>query len=122
VLVPAYDDAAGVTAAFNLNLLDVLDRRLGADFDRDDFEHHAVWDADHEWIEMRLRARRALTVTGRDLDLEVGFAAGEELRTEMSAKFRHERLVGELDAAGFTPAGWWCDRDSWFSLSLCRVE
>jgi L-histidine N-alpha-methyltransferase len=121
VLVPAYNDADGVTAAFNLNLLEVLDRRLRADFDRDDFEHHAVWDADHEWIEMRLRARRALTVTVPELDLVVDFAAGEELRTEISAKFRPERLAGELDVAGFTAAGWWSDPDRWFSLSLWRV-
>jgi L-histidine N-alpha-methyltransferase len=122
VLVPAYDDAGGVTAAFNLNLLDVLDRRLGADFDRDDFEHHALWDAGNEWIEMRLRARRAVTVTVRDLNLVVDFDPGEELRTEISAKFRRDRLAGELAAAGFEPGGWWSDADSWFSLSLWRVE
>jgi L-histidine Nalpha-methyltransferase len=122
VLVPAYDDAAGVTAAFNLNLLDVLDRRLGADFDRADFEHRAVWDARNEWVEMRLRARRAVTVTLAELGLRVGFAAGEELRTEISAKFRPHRLRAELDQAGFAPAGWWTDPAGWFSLSLWRVD
>lgn len=121
VLVPAYDDAAGVTAAFNLNVLDVLNRRLGANFTRTDFEHRVRWDADNEWIEMRLRARRAMTVAIADLGLEVRFAAGEELRTEISAKFRRDRLESELVAAGFSPAGWWTDPDDWFSLSLWSV-
>ena len=122
ILVPAYDDAAGVTAAFNLNLLEVLNRRLGADFARADFEHRALWDDEHEWIEMRLRARRAHTVTVPDLDLQVRFAAGEEMRTEISAKFRRDRLESELAAAGFSPAGWWSDPAEWFSLSLWAVE
>jgi len=122
VLVPAYSDAAGVTSAFNLNLLDVLNRRLGADFDRSDFSHVAVWDARREWIEMRLRARRALQVTLPELALRIGFAAGEELRTEISAKFRRERLASELEAAGFAPSGWWTDREDLFSVSLWRAR
>ena len=100
VLVAAYDDAAGVTAAFNKNVLSVVDRELGADFDPDDFDHVALWDAEQEWIEMRLRARRALTVKIPALDLVVAFEAGEELRTEVSAKFRQEGVRGELAAAG----------------------
>src|SRR3954453_4904744 len=87
-LVAAYDDAAGVTAAFNRNVLSVIDRELDADFDPEAFDHVAVWDADSEWIEMRLRARREQTVHVRALGLDIGFAAGEELRTEISAKFR----------------------------------
>jgi L-histidine N-alpha-methyltransferase len=122
VLLPAYDDAAGVTAAFNLNLLEVLNRRLGADFARADYEHRAVWDVQHEWIEMRLRASRSLTVTVPELDLQVSFAAGEEMRTEISAKFRRDVLASELAAAGFSPAGWWTDSDGWFALSLWAVE
>jgi L-histidine Nalpha-methyltransferase len=120
VLVPAYDDAAGVTAAFDLNVLEVLNRRLAGDFDPADFQHVAVWDAENAWIEMRLRARRAVTVAVRRLDLEVTFAAGEEMRTEISAKFTRERLTGELTAAGLSPAGWWTDDDGLFSLSRWR--
>lgn len=118
VLVPAYDDAAGVTAAFNHNVLDVLNNGLGADFRHEDFEHVAVWDAEHEWIEMRLRAVRDVLVGLPAVGLVVAFDAGEELRTEISAKFRRERLTGELATAGFTPAGWWTDEESRFSLSL----
>jgi len=121
VLVPAYDDAAGVTAAFNLNVLQVLNRRLGADFDGAAFEHRAVWDARQEWIEMRLRARTALTARIADLGLTVRLAEGEEIRTEISAKFRPGRLRRELTAAGFEPAGWWTDEREWFAVSLWRA-
>ena len=82
----------GVTAEFNRNVLHVLNRELGADFDVDAFEHVALWDAEQEWIEMRLRARRAMTVHVPALDLTVEFAAGEEMRTEISAKFRRNGI------------------------------
>jgi L-histidine N-alpha-methyltransferase len=118
VLVPAYDDAAGVTAAFNHNVLDVLNNGLGADFRHEDFEHVAVWDAEHEWIEMRLRAVRDVLVGLPAIGLVVAFDAGEELRTEISAKVRREGLTAELATAGFIPAGWWTDEASRFSLSL----
>ena len=94
VLEAAYDDSQGVTAEFNRNVLRVLNRELQADFDPDDFEHVALFDRQHEWIEMRLRARREHTTLVRDLDLPVHFDAGEELRTEISAKFTPERLRG----------------------------
>ncbi|MFF0459494.1 L-histidine N(alpha)-methyltransferase [Streptomyces mexicanus] len=122
VLVRAYDDAAGVTAAFNKNVLAVIDRELGADFDPDAFDHVALWDAEHEWIEMRLRARTAQTVKVRALDLAVEFAAGEELRTEVSAKFRKETVDAELTAAGFEPVRWWTDAAGRFALSLSVVR
>ncbi|MGH3979347.1 MAG: L-histidine N(alpha)-methyltransferase, partial [Pseudonocardiaceae bacterium] len=118
VLVPAYDDAAGVTAEFNRNVLHVLNRELGADFDVPAFAHVAVWDAEREWIEMRLRADRTMTVRLPALDMQVHFEAGEELRTEISAKFRRDGLAAELDDAGFDPARWWTDPDDRFSLSL----
>jgi L-histidine Nalpha-methyltransferase len=121
VLVPAYDDAAGVTAAFNLNVLRVLNNRLRADFDLDAFRHVAVWDADRDWIEMRLRARGSMAVSVADLGLSVNFVDGEEMLTEISAKFRRDRVVEELSAAGFTPAGWWTDSREWFALSLWRA-
>lgn len=118
VLIPAYDDAAGVTAAFNLNLLDVLNRGLDADFDRTAFEHVAIWDAEREWIEMRLRATRDQRVHLAAIGLDVRFERGEEMRTEVSAKFRRDRLTAELEAAGFTGQGWWADPREWFSVSL----
>ncbi|GGS77148.1 MULTISPECIES: L-histidine N(alpha)-methyltransferase [Streptomyces] len=117
-LVRAYDDAAGVTAAFDKNVLSVVNRELGADFDLAAFEHVAVWDAEREWIEMRLRARTAQTVKIKELDLAVDFAAGEELRTEVSAKFREEGVRAELAAAGLTAVHWWTDPAGRFALSL----
>lgn len=118
VLVEAYDDAAGVTAAFNKNVLSVIDRELGADFDPAAFDHVAVWDADHEWIEMRLRSRTAQTVKVPALGLAVDFAAGEDMRTEVSAKFRKEGVRAELSAAGLELAHWWTDGEGRFALSL----
>ncbi len=119
-LVAAYDDARGVTAEFNRNVLRVLAERLGSDLDPDDFEHRAVWDAEQEWMEMRLVARRALTGRVRDLDLTVSFEAGEELRTETSAKFRREGIEAELAAVGLTPTGWWTDAAGDVALVLAR--
>ncbi|WP_405922973.1 L-histidine N(alpha)-methyltransferase [Streptomyces sp. NBC_00035] len=118
VLVTAYDDAAGVTAAFNKNVLSVVNRELGADFDPDAFDHVALWDSEHEWIEMRLRSLSEQTVKIPALDLAVDFADGEELRTEISAKFREEGVRGELAAAGFELAHWWTDTEGRFALSL----
>lgn len=120
-LVAAYDDAAGVTAAFNKNVLDVINRELGADFDPDDFSHVARWDPEQEWIEMRLRARTGVTVKIRDLDLVVGFEPGEELRTEVSAKFREDGVRRELAAAGLTQTHWWTETAGRFALSLARA-
>ncbi|TXS05179.1 L-histidine N(alpha)-methyltransferase [Streptomyces sp. col6] len=122
VLVAAYDDAAGVTAAFNRNVLSVVDRELGADFVPEDFAHVARWNPQEEWIEMRLRARRSLTVKIPELDLVVPFDAGEELRTEVSAKFREDGVRRELAAAGLRLAHWWTDAEDRFALSLSTVE
>ncbi|NEC02708.1 L-histidine N(alpha)-methyltransferase [Streptomyces anulatus] len=120
-LVAAYDDAAGVTAAFNRNVLNVVNRELGADFPLDDFDHLAVWNPRDRWIEMRLRARRALSVKIRELDLVVPFGAGEELRTEVSAKFRQEDVREELSAAGMRLTQWWTDSAGRFALSLATA-
>ena len=117
-LVRAYDDAAGVTAAFNLNVLHVINRELGADFDTDRFEHVALWDAEQEWIEMRLRSLDAQRVDVPGLGLTVDFAPGEELRTEISAKFRQEKVAAELTAAGLHLEQWWTDEPGDFALSL----
>jgi L-histidine N-alpha-methyltransferase len=121
VLVPAYDDAAGVTAEFNRNVLRVINRELRADFDVEAFDHVALWDAEHEWIEMRLRARTAMRVTVADLGLTAEFEAGEEMRTEVSAKFRRDGVERELIEAGFTLRNWWTDPEGRFAVSLARV-
>lgn len=121
-LVAAYDDAAGVTAAFNKNVLTVMNRELGADFQLGDFDHVALWDDVRERIEMRLRARRALTVKIPEVDLVVPFEAGEELRTEVSAKFREEGVRGELAAAGLRLDQWWTDAEGRFALSLATAH
>ncbi len=120
VLEAAYDDSQGVTAAFNRNVLHVLNRELQADFDPDDFDHVALFDRENEWIEMRLRARREVSATIRALDLPVHFDAGEELRTEISAKFTPERVRGDLAAAGLELVSWLTDPDEQFALTLSK--
>ena len=121
VLVAAYGDAAGVTAEFNRNVLRVLNRELGADFDVEAFSHRAVWDADHEWVEMRLVATREMHVVVPEIGVSVDFARGEEMRTEISAKFRRDGVEAELAAAGFHLDGWWTDPQGRFALSLARA-
>jgi dimethylhistidine N-methyltransferase/ergothioneine biosynthesis protein EgtC len=118
VLVAAYDDAAGVTAAFNKNVLSVLNAELGADFDLDAFDHVAVWDPEREWIEMRLRATSAQPVRVNGLGLTISFASGEEMRTEVSAKFREAGVRAELAAAGLAMRSWWTDEEGRFGLSV----
>jgi L-histidine Nalpha-methyltransferase len=119
-LEAAYDDARGITAEFNRNVLRVLNRELRADFDPEDFEHVALFDPENEWIEMRLRARREHTTLVRDLDLYVHFEAGEEMRTEISAKFTPLRLEGDLAAAGMELVRWLTDPEELFALTLSR--
>lgn len=119
-LVAAYDDAQGVTGEFNRNVLRVLNQQLGADFDPAAFRHVALWDTDREWIEMRLRADRDTQVYVADLDLPVSFTAGEEIRTEVSAKFRRAGVTAELAAAGFELTHWWTDPAGRFAISLSR--
>jgi L-histidine N-alpha-methyltransferase len=117
-MVAAYNDAAGLTAAFNRNVLTRLNRELGADFEINRFEHVARFDEDNEWIEMRLRSLGGQRVGIADVALDVDFADGEEIRTEVSAKFRPDRVCAELAAAGFEVAGWWTDPDGDYALSL----
>jgi L-histidine N-alpha-methyltransferase len=117
-LEAAYNDAEGVTADFNLNVLRVMNRELDADFDVDAFEHVAFYDHDREWIEMRLRAQRRMDVRIGTLDLDLAFAAREEMRTEISAKFTPERLEGDLAAAGLRAVEVMTDPDDLFALSL----
>lgn len=117
-LVAAYDDAAGVTAAFDLNVLSVINRELGGDFDLDGFRHVARFDEDGSFIEMRLRSLRAQRVTLAELDLVVDFAQDEELRTEISTKFEPSTVQAELGAAGLQVRRCWTDPDGDFALWL----
>jgi L-histidine N-alpha-methyltransferase len=119
-LVAAYDDAQGVTREFNKNVLRVINRELAADFDVDAFDHVALYDEQNQWIEMRLRSQRAQVVHVRALDLDVSFAEGEEMRTEVSAKFSRVRVENELTAAGMKLDDWWTDGD--FALSLASLN
>ncbi|ORB30866.1 L-histidine N(alpha)-methyltransferase [Mycolicibacterium parafortuitum] len=117
-LVRAYDDSAGVTARFNRNVLTVVNRELGADFDVDAFTHVAVWNPDEERIEMWLRSDRAQRVHIAALALDVDFADGEEMLTEVSCKFRPSGVEAELAAAGLRRTHWWTDDAGDFGLSL----
>lgn len=119
-LVAAYDDAAGVTAAFNKNVLQVVNTRLDADFDPDRFEHVARFDEEHEWIEMCLRTPAATRVRVGALDLDVAFADGEEMRTEISAKFTRARVEAVMGDVGLRLEQWWTDPAGDFALSLAR--
>lgn len=117
-LVAAYDDSAGVTARFNRNVLAVVNRELDADFDLTAFEHVAKWNATEERIEMWLRAGSPQRVRIAALDLPVDFAAGEEMLTEVSCKFRSDGVAQELAAAGLRRTRWWTDTAGDFGLSL----
>jgi L-histidine N-alpha-methyltransferase len=118
VIEAAYDDAAGVTAEFNRNVLRVVNRELDADFPLDGFAHVAFFDRRHEWVEMRLRALRPCSVLVGALGLRVEVAAGEEIRTEISAKFTRARVEEDFAAAGLRLAGWHTDAQQRFALSL----
>jgi L-histidine N-alpha-methyltransferase len=117
-LVAAYDDAAGVTAAFNRNVLSVINRELDADFDPAAFQHVAVWNEQQAWIEMRLRALRDQTVRIGALGVEAPFAAGDEILTEISAKFRVDGFAAELAAAGLVASEVFTDPGEDFALVL----
>jgi L-histidine N-alpha-methyltransferase len=120
VIEAAYNDSRGVTAAFNRNVLAVINRELDADFDLAAFNHVAFFDRRHEWVEMRLRSTRPQTVHVRALGLEVEFAAGEDLRTEISAKFTRARLEADFRSAGLALECWYTDGQRRFALSLAR--
>lgn len=119
-LEAAYDDAGKVTAEFNKNVLAVLNRELGADFDLDAFEHVARYDEVEARMDIRLRSREAQTVQLDDIDLSIEFAAGEEMRTEISSKFTYEKLASVYGEAGLAIDGWFTDVDCDYALSLAR--
>jgi L-histidine N-alpha-methyltransferase len=122
VIEAAYDDPEGVTAEFNRNVLHVINRELGANFVAEHFEHVAFFDQKHEWVEMRLRALEACSVEIDELGMSVEFQAGEELRTEISAKFTPERLEADYRAAGLALEHWYSDDDQLFALSLAGLH
>jgi dimethylhistidine N-methyltransferase len=119
ILIPAYDDARGVTAAFNLNLLARINRELDGGFDLRRFAHRAFYDADRGRIEMHLVSRSAQTV--RIGDAVVDFADGETIHTENSYKYTPERFRALVAAAGYVPDACWTDPAGWFSVHLLRV-
>ncbi|MDT0260180.1 L-histidine N(alpha)-methyltransferase [Jatrophihabitans lederbergiae] len=117
-LVPAYDDAAGVTAEFNLNLLQVLNRKLDGNLPIEAFSHRAVWNSEQERIEMRLRANRTVDACLAAISLRVHFDEGEEMLTEISSKFHRKGISAELAAAGLCVQRWWTDPLEAFAVSL----
>ncbi|MEV4227032.1 L-histidine N(alpha)-methyltransferase [Streptomyces bobili] len=121
-MIAAYDDAQGVTAAFDKNLLHVLNRELNADFDPDTFDHVSVWNGTESHIEMRLRSRVEQLVKIRDLDLAVNFARGEEWITERSAKFTQDGLQDEMTDAGLRTNQVWADTNAGFALILATAR
>jgi L-histidine Nalpha-methyltransferase len=122
VLEAAYDDAAGVTAEFNLNVLRVLNRELGADFDVTEFEHVARFDPDESWIEMSLRSRSDQVVSIPGAGIEVELEAGERIRTEISTKFKLDALNSELAAAGLATEAFWTDPLGRFGVTLAARQ
>lgn len=116
----AYDDAAGVTAAFNRNILAVLNRTAAADFVPEDFAHVAVWNADGRRVEMRLRAMRPMRVRLAAAGADLQLAAGEEILTELCGKFNADSLAAEYAAAGLELVEWHADPDARFAVTLAR--
>jgi len=122
ILLAAYDDLSGVTAAFNRNLLVRLNRELGADFDPEAFAHLPLWNLAASRVEMHLVSRVAQRVRLAALRLEVDFAAGETIHTENSYKFRPGQAEAMLAESGFAPAATWTDERGWFAVCLGRAE
>ena len=120
-LEAAYNDSRGVTAEFNKNVLAVLNRELGADFDLGCFEHVARWDPENLWVDIRLRSLKNQVVKFPALDMVVPFGAGEEMRTEISTKFLRQGLDGIYAEAGLELTDWWTDPEGLYALSLARA-
>jgi L-histidine Nalpha-methyltransferase len=120
-LMAAYDDSAGVSTAFNKNLLSVLNAHVGADFNPDAFDHVVTWHSEAECVAMWLQSRISQVVRLPEIDLSVDFAAGERIRTSISAKFRRDGIRTELECAGFSLRHWWTDPHEQYALSLSRL-
>ncbi len=121
-LEAAYDDAAGVTAAFNKNLLHRVNRELGADFDVDGFDHVATWDAENAWVDIRLRCSRSQRVRIPQLALELDFEVGDDISTEISCKFTRQSLADRLAGTGLRLGEWYTDDDELFALALLEKD
>jgi len=121
-LEAAYNDAAGVTAEFNLNVLRHVNRALGADFDLAAFAHRAFWDPERQWIEMRLVARTRTVVTIPGALMTLRLRAGEEIRTEISCKYTRATFSALLPGTGFSLARWDTDHEGLFALALLRRD
>lgn len=121
VIEAAYNDSAGITAAFNRNILAVINRELRADFQPEFFEHVAFYDRENEWIEMRLRASKDMVVRIESLDLEVAFPRNEEIRTEISAKFSRKRLLEDFTVVGLDLQHLLTDPEELYGISVSRL-
>lgn len=121
LLVPAYDDAAGVTAAFNMNVLGRINRELGGRFDLESFRHVALWNDAASRIELYLESLRDQVIPICALQLEIPFSRGERLHTENSYKPSLQTVHGLLREAGFTPTATWSDPQEWFSVVVASV-
>lgn len=120
ILEAAYNDAQGVTAAFNLNMLEHLNQRFGGNFKRQNFEHWAFYNQELNQIEMHLRCLNPHTVDLQALDLKVSFVSGETIRTEISRKFNLQEVQAELAEKGLKPLAAWSDPNDWFGLILSQ--
>jgi L-histidine Nalpha-methyltransferase len=118
IVEPAYNDAAGVTAAFNLNLLQRMNRELRATFDVAAFSHVAFYNTEHHQIEMHLRSERDQYVAIHDLDMQTSFRTGETIHTEISRKFDLDEVNAQLVSFGFQSRARWTDEQSWFAVCL----
>jgi L-histidine Nalpha-methyltransferase len=121
ILVPAYDDAQGVTAKFNKNILRRLNREFDADFNLDSFRHIAEWNPSRSRMEIYLESTRAQVAILRTLGVRVKLAAGERIHTENSYKYTLHMVEQMLCASGFKLERTWYDRRKWFGLHLARV-
>jgi L-histidine Nalpha-methyltransferase len=120
-LVAAYDDSAGVSAAFSKNLLSQLNANVGADFNLDAFDHVVTWHGEAEYVAMWLQSRISQVVRLSEIDLSVDFAAGERIRMSISAKFRRDGIRTELERAGFSLRHWWTDPHEEYALTLSKL-
>jgi L-histidine Nalpha-methyltransferase len=121
VILAAYNDAAGVTAEFNRNVLYVLNHRLDADFQPDNFEHIALWDSDTATVDLRLRAMKPMAVDVAALAIDIDFTVGEEIHTGISTKFHRDELESQLQATGFEPEACWTDERGYMGVFLARA-
>jgi len=121
ILLPAYDDSQGITAAFNKNILGRLNREMDADFDLDLFRHIALWNRRHSRMEIYLESMAAQSVFIPALDMDLSFEPEERIHTENSYKYTDEMIASILRQSGFTLEQTWCDRKKWFGVHLARV-